>query len=179
MFGLIGISFNLIPWFLGPEFLESANILILTSPIVVFIGISNIIGFQYLIPTQRQAIYTISTIVGSCINLVLNCIFIPIFLSTGAAIASVIAELGVVIVQLCSIHKEINIMRVIKQSKNYMFSSFIMFILIFALSFQLESSITMTLILILVGICIYFGLLFLIKDKLIFETIHNFKEKLK
>ncbi|OUQ28462.1 flippase [Massilimicrobiota sp. An134] len=179
MFGLIGISCNLIPWFLGSEFLESAQILIITSPIVVFIGISNILGFQYLIPTQRQKIYTISTIVGSCINLVLNWIFIPIFLSTGAAFASVIAELGVVVVQMCSIYKEINMISVIKKSKNYIFSSFIMFILIFALSFILEPTMIMTLILILIGILIYFGLLFLVKDKLIFETLHQFREKLK
>lgn len=179
MFGLIGISFNLIPWFLGSEFLESAQILIITSPIVVFIGISNILGFQYLIPTQRQKIYTISTIVGSCINLVLNCIFISIFLSTGAAFASVIAELGVVVVQMCSIYKEINMISVIKKSKNYIFSSFIMFILIFALSLKLEPTMIMTLILILIGILIYFGLLFLVKDKLIFETLHQFREKLK
>jgi len=179
MFGLIGISFNLIPWFLGQEFLESANILIITSPVVIFIGISNILGFQYLIPTRRQNIYTISTIVGSCINIVLNCLFIPIFLSTGAAIASVIAEFSVVIVQLFSISKEINIMRVIFQSKNYILSSFIMFILIFVLSSQFEASMVMTLILIIIGVFIYFGLLILVKDNLIIETIYRIREKLK
>ena len=131
MFGLMGISSNLIPWFLGEEFINSSQILMITSPIVVFMGISNIIGFQYLIPTQRQKIYTISTIIGSIVNLILNCLLIPIFLSAGAAIASVTAEFGVSIFQLYCIRKEINFIEVLKQSKLYIISSIIMFICIY------------------------------------------------
>ena len=174
MFGLMGISSNLIPWFLGEEFINSSQILMITSPIVVFMGISNIIGFQYLIPTQRQKIYTISTIIGSIVNLILNCLLIPIFLSAGAAIASVTAEFGVSIFQLYCIRKEINFIEVLKQSKLYIISSIIMFICIYFLSQYLVSTVITTFLLIIIGSSLYFGLLIILKDDLVINTLTRF-----
>ena len=174
MFGMMGISSNLIPWFLGEEFMNSSQILMITSPIVVFMGISNIIGFQYLIPTQRQKIYTISTIIGSIVNLILNCLLIPIFLSAGAAIASVTAEFGVSIFQLYCIRKEINFIEVLKQSKLYIISSIIMFICIYFLSQYLVSTVITTFLLIFIGSSLYFGLLIILKDDLVINTLTRF-----
>lgn len=174
MFGLMGISSNLIPWFLGEEFMNSSQILMITSPIVVFMGISNIIGFQYLIPTQRQKIYTISTIIGSIVNLILNCLLIPIFLSAGAAIASVTAELGVSIFQLYCIRKEVNFIEVLKQSKLYIISSIIMFICIYFLSQYLVSTVITTFLLIFIESSLYFGLLIILKDDLVINTLTRF-----
>lgn len=171
MFGIMGIATNLIPWFLGDEFIPSINILFVTSPILVFIGISNIVGFQYLIPTQRQKIYTLSTILGSVVNLCLNCILIPYLLSFGAAIASVAAELSVDLFQLVCIRKEINFVDVIKKSKSYFIASFVMFIGIYLLSKYLYPSVMMTAILIAIGGIIYLVMLLILRDELLFGTV--------
>lgn len=174
MFGLIGIAPNLIPWFLGDKFMESVNILIITSPIIVLIGISNIIGFQYLIPTQRQKVYTLSTIIGSFINLVLNFILIPNLFSAGAAIASVAAELGVDVFQLYCIRKEFRISNIFKQSKNYFISSLIMFIAIYMVGKCLAPTMGMSILLIMIGTLLYGIMLILFKD----ELIQNFYKRL-
>ena len=179
MFGLIAIASNLIPWFLGNSFLDSIPILQFTSLIVVFIGISNIIGFQYLIPTKRQKIYTISTIVGSCVNLILNFFLIPHFLSLGASVASVAAECSVCAYQLYHIRKEIHFYQMIKSAMYYLASSFLMFLIIYFLSAHLSSSIMMTFLLVSFGIILYFFFLIVLKDELIFavkKRIFNKKE---
>lgn len=167
MFGLIGIAPNLIPWFLGNQFMESVNILIITSPIVVLIGISNIIGFQYLIPTQRQKVYTLSTVIGSLINLILNFILIPYMFSAGAAIASVAAELGVDVFQLYCIRKEFHILSIFKQSRNYFISSIVMFIVIYLMGKCLSPTMGISILLIMIGTLFYGIMLILLKDELI------------
>ena len=65
MFGIMGIAPNLVPWFLSEEFMASIPLVMMTAPIIVFIGISNVIGIQFLLPTRRQKAYTLSTIMGS------------------------------------------------------------------------------------------------------------------
>ncbi|MCR0263922.1 flippase [[Clostridium] innocuum] len=177
MFGLVGIAPNLIPWFLGDEFMESINILIITAPIIVLIGISNIIGFQYLIPTKRQKVYTVSTIIGSFVNLILNFILIPGLLSVGAAIASVAAELSVDTFQLYCIRKDIRITNVLKQSKNYIISAAIMFITIYLLGRNLSPTIGMSMLLIVIGTSIYGIMLLFLKDDLVMSLLHRLFRK--
>ena len=46
-FGLSGVAPRFIPWFLGPGYERSITMLILMSPIVVIIGVSNCLGSQY------------------------------------------------------------------------------------------------------------------------------------
>ena len=74
---------------------------------VVFIGISNITGMQVLVPTNRERITTYSTVAGALINLITNAIAIPKYGAVGAAIGTVVAELTVLVFQLCFMRNEI------------------------------------------------------------------------
>jgi len=130
MFGLIAISKELIPWFLGNNFEKSVCILYVISPIIILIGLSNVIGTQYLLPTKRQKQYTISVIMGAITNLIFNFVFIPKLLSVGAAIGTVIAETVVTGIQFYYIRKEYNIFKVLKMSIKYFASAIIMLVLI-------------------------------------------------
>src|SRR5574344_18317 len=49
MFGLMSISSKFVPWFLGPDFSEVANLLVVFSIIIIVIGLNNVIGMQYLV----------------------------------------------------------------------------------------------------------------------------------
>jgi O-antigen/teichoic acid export membrane protein len=69
------------------------------SPIIIAIGISNLIGLQVLYPLGKIKIVTISTLVGAIINFLLNLLLIPKFAQNGAAIATVSAEICVTLTQ--------------------------------------------------------------------------------
>src|SRR5690606_30136713 len=76
MFGLIALSYEFVPWFFGNEFEPAIIVLSLYTIKVVFVTITNVIGIQYLIPTNQNKKFTYSVLVGAVINLILNIIFI-------------------------------------------------------------------------------------------------------
>ena len=79
MFGIIGIAANFVPWFYGEGYTPVILLISAISPIIVIIGISNVIGKQYLLPTRHQKTYTISVILGAIVTCILNLLLIPIF----------------------------------------------------------------------------------------------------
>lgn len=177
MFGLIGVAHNLVPWFLGDQFLASIPLVMLTAPIVIFIGMSNVIGIQFLLPTRRQKAYTVSTLVGSVVNLILNLVLIPRFLSLGATFASVIAELSVTAFQLYCVHDVIRLRPIIKENRKYMLLAFLMFLIVYPMSIWLKPTVLYTVLLIMIGASFYFIALICMKDPLIYGIIDIIKEK--
>lgn len=182
VFGLVAVSKDLIPWFLGEEFKKSIYITYVISPIILIIGLSNVIGTQYLIPTKRQKQYTISVIAGAVTNLIFNFIFIPKLMSVGAAIGTVIAEIVVTVIQFYYIRKEYNLKEVIFMSTKYLVAALLMFIIILVLNQLLLSNILVVIRMCIDAVCgigIYFIVLIILKDnftKRMIEKILKIKE---
>lgn len=126
--GFISIGNIFIPLFLGEGFEKSSIIACIISPIIFFIGVSNVIGMQYLLPTKKQKQFTISVVIGAVSNLILNFILIPKFLSIGAAIATVFAELFVTLAQIVMVRKQFSIKQILLKSKDYVLAGVIMLI---------------------------------------------------
>ena len=114
MFGIISISNHFVPIFYGKGYDKVTILMSIISPIIIFIGLSNVIGTQYLLPTKQQKKYTISVTAGAIVNVILNFIFIKLFKSIGASIATVIAEFVVTGVQLYLVKNEIKLKEIIK-----------------------------------------------------------------
>lgn len=74
---------------------------------LIFIGLTNIMGIQMLVPLGREKIVLYSEIAGAVVDLVANFILIPHFASTGAAIGTLIAEIVVWIVQFSALKNEV------------------------------------------------------------------------
>ena len=68
-------------------------------PTVLFIGITNVLGIQILVPLGREMAVCISVMVGAVVDLMINAVCIPNMASSGAAFGTVIAELAVLVVQ--------------------------------------------------------------------------------
>lgn len=168
MFGLIVVTRDLIPWFLGNSFEKSIYVTYVISPIILIIGLSNVIGTQYLIPTQKQKQYTISVVLGAITNLILNFIFIPKFMSTGAAMSTIIAEIVVTGIQIYCVRKEFKLKEVFGMSVKYIVASVIMFIIIILLNKFVLTNISVILRLVLdvcTGCGIYCISLIVLKDE--------------
>lgn len=68
-------------------------------PTLLFIGMSNILGIQMLVPLGKEKIVLYSEIIGAIVDLIINIALIPQLGATGAAIGTVVAELFVWIYQ--------------------------------------------------------------------------------
>ena len=137
------------------------------SPIILFIGLSNVIGTQYLLPTKRQKEYTISVIAGSCINAVFNLILIPEYGAVGASIGTIIAELVVTGTQMYYTKNNFNFIKIIKIARNYLIAGILMLILNLLISQVVAKGIIFLLIQAFIGFLFYIFLLVLMKDEFI------------
>ncbi|HEM5239038.1 TPA: flippase, partial [Streptococcus suis] len=82
----------------GESFLPAVLPMQLIMPTVLFIGLSNLMGIQILVPTNREKLVVYSTIVGAVVDIIVNVFAIPALGASGAAIAGTIAECSVTIV---------------------------------------------------------------------------------
>ncbi|MEG1300330.1 MAG: flippase [Erysipelotrichaceae bacterium] len=171
MFGLIGISNFFVPWFLGHKFVGAINIIIVTSPIIYFIAISNVIGMQYLLPTRRQGEFTLSVIVGSLVNFVINFILIAKYKAVGAAIGSVCAELTVTLIQCYAIREDYGLKRILSISAKRLIAGLIMALIVFKVSTVLDKNFVNLFLIISIGAFIYVAILLLFKDCWIYEKV--------
>ena len=76
-------------------------------PTLLFIGITNILGIQILIPIGQEKVVLYSEVVGAIVDIILNAILIPKYQATGAAIGTLVAEFAVLVVQFFSVEKNI------------------------------------------------------------------------
>ncbi|MFE8701744.1 flippase [Cytobacillus sp. FJAT-54145] len=166
MFGLAGIALEFAPWFFGPEFSKSGLLICVISPIVLFIAWSNVIGQQYLMPIGNMRVYTYSVVMGAIINLILNFLLIGPYQSTGTAIATVIAEFCVIVVQLYFVRHEFKIKKLLRSLWKYLTAGFFMFLFIRYIGNSLGVGYKTTAVQVITGAPIYFILLFIMKSEL-------------
>lgn len=155
-FGLITISGEFIPLFLGQAFQKSGNIVMFLSVTILFISLANIIRTQYLIPNERDKEYIISVVIGAIINLIFNVIFIPKYQSYGACYGTIAAEFSVMIYQLYMVRKELPIKKYIIDNMSFLFKAIIMFVIINLFQLFRIRSFERILIQIVIGCIIYF-----------------------
>ncbi|MBQ7345425.1 MAG: oligosaccharide flippase family protein [Oscillospiraceae bacterium] len=91
----------------GEEYAGSILPMRLAMPTLLFIGVSNILGIQILVPMGKETYVLWSIIAGAAVDLVLNIVLIPLFGASGAAAANMIAEATVMAVQIVMLRKEI------------------------------------------------------------------------
>lgn len=177
-FGIIGIAKDFVPWFFGDGFDKVYNNFLVISPIIVFVGISNVLGVQYLLPINRQMDYTKSVMIGTIVNLISNAILIPLFLSVGAAIGSTIAEASVTITQLLILRKEFSLKQFARDIYKYLIGAEIMLVVIILYSqFLGKSSVLHIVIEVMIGVVVYGVSLFIIRDKFIIDQLKRISVK--
>ena len=178
MAGFAAVAEDFVPWFFGPGYDAVIPCLVLLSPLVFIIGVSNILGTQYLVPSKRMRQYTLSIVFGMVTNCVGNALLIPRFRSIGAVIATLIAETVVSVSQFIFLRVTFT-PAVLLQGKKYFFAAALMGAAVYAVSLPLPGTIYATAIEAGAGVLIYFGLLLLMRDAFLLEQIRSVLPKLK
>lgn len=179
VFGCIAIAPNFIPWYLGDGYIKAILLMQILSPIILIIGLSNVFGIQYLIPSKNDKKYTLAIVIGAISNFILNLCLITLWMSYGAAIATLIAETLVTCTMGYMIRKDIDLKKIIKSSIHYIIASVIMFVLCFFEANRFPPQFGYSIIIITSGILIYLVSLFIVKDELLLQIISRIKNMLK
>ena len=90
----------------GDTYGKSILPMIAIMPTLIFIGMTNIMGMQVLVPTGRERIVLYSTVAGAVTDVIVNAALIPEFQALGAAIGTLIAEGAVLAVQFVALKAE-------------------------------------------------------------------------
>ncbi len=129
-FGMAAIAPNFIPLYYGEEFAPASNVLVALSSTLVFLSWANVIRTQYLIPYKKDKLYIISLFAGAAVNIITNIIFIIFWKSFGAALATILAEFTVCLLQTMFTRKVLNVKESMKQGSGFLIIGAIMYAVI-------------------------------------------------
>ena len=165
MIGCILVAKEFVPIFFGNGYDKVIVLIQIISPIILFIGMSNILGTQYLLPARKQKEYTISVVCGAIINFILNLILINKLNSIGASIATIVAEFLVAIVQLYYVRDLLKFTEIVSSTKNYFISAVVMGVITYLVNmiFSLSGVISVG-VEVIVGVITYGLMLIILKD---------------
>lgn len=169
--GLIVLSVPLTLVICGNSFYEASYVTAITAPVIIFVSITNIIGFQVLYPYGKENYVTYSTIGGAVINLIVDIPLILLWGSKGAAIATFCAELAVLLIQVRLGRRYIPFKYFDDSIKLYVLSSILMAVAVFLTSGLFNKPIIQLLVPTCVGIVVYFLILYYKKDDILFSVL--------
>lgn len=175
MFGILAIANNFVPIFFGQGYEKVAILMSVISPILLMIGLSNVIGTQYLLPTKRQKEFTISVAIGALVNFIINMLLIKKYGALGASIGTVIAEISVTIIQFIFIRKNFNLLEILKLSIKYLIVSVIMFIVCIIIGNIIKNNLYAIIAQVIIGIGVYGVILLILKDEFIYAILRKIK----
>ena len=148
-------------------------------PTVLFIGLTNILGIQMLVPLGKEKVVLHSEIAGAVVDIIINAILIPKYKATGAAIGTVFAEMVVLLVQYYALRDIVkDIFRKIEYPK-----ILCALLLSCVMTFWIKNLNLSNFMILLESSLLFFGCYFVAllvaKEKLVFEIYQQMLEKIK
>lgn len=119
--GLISISNELIPWYMGKQFLASIEVMHILPWVLIFSGINNILRTQYFIPMHQDNRYISTVLIGVLANITLNAVLITKFNYNGAALATVLSEALITFLSISLVRKDIPLLASFRNLPSYLF----------------------------------------------------------
>ena len=179
--GTLVLAPNISSWLFGEGYDDVPQIMYFLSPIVLFMGISNAFGIQYLLPKKKDNHYAIAILSGTVLNICLNILFIPRFSATGAAIGTAIAEAFIMIIEACFVFKfhDLKIKDFFIMPIKYLIAGGLMFALMFCLQrFLFNYTILSFFIIGFIGVVLYILLLLLLRDSFLLKGVKYLRLKM-
>lgn len=125
-FGIAACAPEFAPIFLGDSFTPAVPAMIALSVMVPLACCTNVIGQQYLLPTNQDTRYTIACCVGAATSIAMCVVLIPLTGALGAGIATAGAELGILVVECIFVRNELPLKSYVRQILPYVLVGLIM-----------------------------------------------------
>ena len=168
-FGIIAIAPNIVPWFLGDEFLRAISVMQIGALLMIAIGLNNVTGVQYLVSVGKENLFTLSVVIGAISNVIGNLILIPLLGANGAIISSVLAETIIFIAQLVMIKHVITTKTILKDIIKPLIATTAMFAVAYLLSINLAPNIIATAIIGTAGVLTYGVVCLIIRESWVID----------
>ena len=170
-FGIFAVADTFVPFFFGVGYEPVIRLLCLFSLIIIPIGISNIVGLQYLVTTGNEYYLTKSVVLGAIVNFGLNMLFIRWWQATGATLASVITEVIIMVFQLWVVRDFLPVVDYMKSMKNYLVAAIVMYVVLILMPIYFDKAIFLLMSKVIFGSIIYLICLLGMKDSFFREII--------
>jgi len=169
--GLIGVASNFVPWFFGDGYEKTITVVYIMSPLLIIIGISNCLGSLYFVPSGQRARSNKAIIAGGLTNLFFNTFLIYLFQSSGAAIATVTAEIVITVMYLYMAKDYFNASCILKYSWKRLISAGFMLAVVIVLKSIIEEPLLLIIAQVGLGAAVYAVCLIALRDKLVTENL--------
>ena len=93
IFGLIAVNEVFVKFFLGQNFQDVKYVLYIIVFNIMFVGWTNILGYQVLVVRNKNKEFMLSTTIPAFVSMAVNIAVIPFFGYIGASITSVVVEI--------------------------------------------------------------------------------------
>lgn len=100
VFGLIAIADSFVILFYGSGFKECGTIIMTMAPLIIIVGLGDIIRTQYMIPNGMDKEFNLCILVNAIVNIILSVLLIPHIGIYGAVIGTGCAELFGLCIQI-------------------------------------------------------------------------------
>ena len=175
--GLILLAEPVITIFCGEAFIDAIPVIYWTSPVILFIGLTSVLGIQILYPLGKENIVIYSTIGGAIVNLILNLILIPRYSAVGAGISTFTAEFAVLAIQIIAGKKYIPVNIFSKINLRYLIATIIMTLIITPIIFFVKNIWLQLFITTVAGAVVYGTILIYFKDDIVLSILKYITER--
>lgn len=175
--GLMFVAAPVILLLFGEQYAESVSVLQIIAPIILFAGMTNVLGIQILYPKGQEKLVIFSTLAAAIVNVILNYILIPKYSYDGAAFASVMAEFVVFVLQIILGRKYYPQGLFSWRLLDYVFAVILMCAALYVVSLFKLSLWLNLFISISVSVFVYFFYLYVRKNELLLDSVAFIKKR--
>ena len=154
-FGIAGCAKEFVSVFFGSGYEKCVPIIYIMTPLLLINAVCMFYRMQYLVPFHHDKLYAWALFIGTVVNLSLNFPLIFAYKALGAAVATLVAQIVVMIIQFKR-HEGVDIRHWLFILVKYVILGFCMFIVMRWLSKIIDNTMSALMIEVLVGGLSYF-----------------------
>lgn len=176
--GILLVSGDTITVIYGSVFLPSSDVLKLLSPMIIISPIGYLLGSRVLLVADKEKRMFICVAIGALVNIVGNRILIPQISYIGAAVASAISEIVIMIIYIIMSKNYYKLKAVFPDILKILIGAFIMGGCVYILKFiDLNNSFKL-IVQVIVGGSVYLFFEYLLKEEIVREYSSIIKNRL-
>lgn len=155
----------------GPDYEPSVRVLAINAPVILFGGITNVLGIQTLYVVDRVKVVIASVSTGAVLNLLLNLLLVQPFAEVGSVISVTVSEVVVAAMLYVLGRRYIPFKIRLGWAKVYVLASLAMGMVVYLVSTAVDNSVMSLVVAISVGAAVYVLVLALARDSLLTEML--------
>ena len=175
--GIWVVADNAIRVFYGSEFSNSVPVLRLVAALVIISPIGYLLGSRILLVTGNENKMVFCVGAGAIVNIIGNFFFIRLYAEQGAALASVISEIVVMVVYISLASRYYRAKTNPKELIKVISATLLMAFAAYGVGFFANNIALKLTLQVLAGAAVYFGILYITKEHLVREYLSRISAK--